>query len=106
MVADKLKPLRFFAIRSSITVTGMGHIERRQRTAKRQPYQEASTNLRRFAGAHVRIIGRNLNAAARPNVRLYAGIARHRVPWIEVAEGTHMIEAAKDTVIIEEVRIT
>ena len=33
-----------------------------------------------FSGETIRIAGRNLNAESRPNVRLFAGIIRHRVP--------------------------
>ena len=59
-----------------------------------------------FSGETIRISGRNLNAEVRPNVRLFAGILRHRVPWIQEAEGTAVIQAAKDAVVIEEVRTT
>jgi hypothetical protein len=34
-------------------------------------------------GKHVRIKGRNLNGESRPEVRLFNGITRHRVPWIQ-----------------------
>ncbi len=40
----------------------------------------------KFAGAQVRIIGRNLNAEARPHLRLFEGITRHRVSWIQEAD--------------------
>ena len=36
-------------------------------------------------GAKIRIKGRNLNAEVRPTIRLYEGITRHRVPWIQEA---------------------
>jgi hypothetical protein len=52
----------------------------------------------------VKISGRNLNAEVRPNVRLFAGILRHRVPWIQEADGADVVQAAKDAVVIEEVR--
>jgi hypothetical protein len=58
-----------------------------------------------FSGETVTIKGRNLNTEARPNVRLFAGILRHRVPWIQEADGAAVIEAAKDAVVIEEVRV-
>lgn len=35
-----------------------------------------------LAGQKIRIKGRNLNAEARQNVRLFEGITRHRIPWI------------------------
>ncbi|HEY4311657.1 MAG TPA: hypothetical protein VGN12_19580 [Pirellulales bacterium] len=36
-------------------------------------------------GRQVRIMGRNLNGEVRPNVRLFEGIVRHRVPWVRQA---------------------
>jgi len=51
------------------------------------------------------IKGRNLGGEARPNIRLFAGILRHRVPWIQEADGTAVIQAAKDAVVIEEVKV-
>jgi hypothetical protein len=57
-----------------------------------------------FSGETVTIEGRNLNAEARPNVRLLAGILRHRVPWIQEADGAAVMQAAKDAVVIEEVK--
>jgi hypothetical protein len=58
-----------------------------------------------FSGEKITISGRNLNADARPNVRLFAGIVRHRVPWIQEADGAAVVEAAKNAVVIEEVKI-
>jgi hypothetical protein len=58
-----------------------------------------------FSGEKFSITGRNLNAEARPNIRLFAGILRHRVPWIQEADGAAMIQAAKDAVVIEEVKV-
>jgi hypothetical protein len=58
-----------------------------------------------FSGETVRITGRNLNAEVRPNFRLFAGILRHRVPWIQEADGPTAHEAAQEAVVIEEVRV-
>jgi len=57
-----------------------------------------------FSGETVKITGQNLNAEARPNVRLFAGIIRHRVPWIQEADGADVVQAAQDAVVIEEVK--
>ncbi|QDV90907.1 hypothetical protein RAS2_19920 [Phycisphaerae bacterium RAS2] len=38
------------------------------------------------SGQKVRIKGRNLNAEVRPTVRLFEGLARHRVPWVQEAD--------------------
>jgi hypothetical protein len=57
-----------------------------------------------FSGETIRITGRNLNAEASPNVRLFAGILRHRVPWIQEADQPSILESPKDAVVIEEVK--
>lgn len=38
-------------------------------------------------GRQLRIKGRRLNSEVRPLVRLFAGIVRHRVPWVQEADG-------------------
>jgi hypothetical protein len=58
-----------------------------------------------FSGETVTIAGRNLNAESRPNVRLFAGILRHRVQWIQEADEPTVIEATKDAVVIERVQL-
>jgi hypothetical protein len=59
----------------------------------------------KFAGAQVRIIGRNLNIEARPHLRLFEGITRHRVPWIQVADEPTAMEAPKGATVIEDVEV-
>ena len=52
------------------------------------------------AGQKVRIRGRNLNAEVRPSVRLFEGIARHRVPWVREADRSACLQAGdRDTVV-------
>jgi hypothetical protein len=58
-----------------------------------------------FAGKTVQITGRYLNAEARPNVRLFAGIVRHRVPWIQEAGGTAAMATAKGTAIVDSISV-
>lgn len=58
-----------------------------------------------FSGETVKITGQNLNKEVRPNVRLLAGILRHRVPWIQESDGADVVEAAKDAVVIEHVKV-
>ena len=58
-----------------------------------------------FAKATVHIIGRNLNAEARPHLRLFEGITRRRVTWIQVADAPTVMEAPKDAVVIEAVEV-
>lgn len=59
----------------------------------------------RFSGKKVRFVGRNLNGESKPNIRLFVGIVRHRVPWIMEADRPTSLESAKGATIIEEVEI-
>lgn len=58
-----------------------------------------------FGGKTVRITGRNLNAESRPNVRLFSGIARHRVPWIQEADGPTQLDSPVGATVIEAIEI-
>jgi hypothetical protein len=58
-----------------------------------------------FSGETVTIKGRNLGGEARPNIRLFAGILRHRVPWIQEADGAAVLQAQENAVVIEEVTV-
>ena len=58
-----------------------------------------------FGGETVKITGRNLNAEIRPNVRLFAAIVRHRVPWIQQADGATAMAAPKGSLVIEGIKI-
>ena len=58
-----------------------------------------------FAGKTVRIAGRNLNSESRPNMRLFAGIVRHRVPWIQEADGPTALIAEKTATVVEELHV-
>ena len=51
----------------------------------------------------IRIKGRGLNNELRPQVRLFQGIARHRVPWIQEADASSLLRADKSSVIVESI---
>lgn len=51
------------------------------------------------AGRTIRIQGRNLNAETRPHVRLFQGLTRHRVPWIQEADASALVNPGDGTVI-------
>ena len=55
-------------------------------------------------GRTVRIKGRNLNAEIRPQVRLFHGIVRHRVPWVRQAEDLELMKADDKATVIEAVQ--
>lgn len=54
-------------------------------------------------GKTIRIKGRNLNLELRPNVRLFQGITRHRVPWIQEADGPTMMESQGKGTLVEKI---
>jgi hypothetical protein len=58
-----------------------------------------------FGTKKVRIIGQNLNAEARPNVRLFDALARHRVPWIQEASGAASWTADRAATTIDEIKV-
>lgn len=49
------------------------------------------------------IKGRNLNADARPQVRLFQGLTRHRVPWIAEIGKTEQLCIGADAVVIQSI---
>jgi hypothetical protein len=51
----------------------------------------------------IRIKGRGLNSEIRPQIRLFQGICRHRVPWIQEADPASLLRADKNAVIVEAV---
>jgi hypothetical protein len=53
----------------------------------------------------VRITGRNLNAESRPSMRLFNGLARHRVPWIQEADEATALTAPKHATVIEGLQV-
>ncbi len=55
------------------------------------------------AGQKIRIKGRNLNGAVRPTVRLFQGITRHKVAWIQEADESAGLQAGKSATVIERI---
>ena len=54
-----------------------------------------------MSGRKIRITGLNLNAEIRPHVRLFDGLTRHRVPWIQEADQAASFQAGRDATVIE-----
>src|SRR5437868_2481406 len=52
-------------------------------------------------GRKVRIRGRHLNTEMRPSIRLFDGITRQRVSWIQEASGPDVMTAEKDATVVE-----
>jgi len=57
----------------------------------------------RFGKETIRITGRNLDAECRPNLRLFDGIMRRRVTWIQEADEPTLMNAPKGALVIEQV---
>ena len=56
-----------------------------------------------FAGQKVVIRGQNLNQEIRPSIRLFEGIARHRVPWIQESSMAASMTTPQGTTLIESI---
>jgi RNase P/RNase MRP subunit p29 len=54
-------------------------------------------------GDKIRIKGRNLNAETRPEVRLFQGIARHHVAWVQEADRPGSLNGSERATIIDEI---
>lgn len=70
---------------------------------ERAEFDPSEGILLRFGMEKVKITGRNLNCEARPNIRLFSGIVRHRVPWIQEADQPVAMEAGRGTVVVEDI---
>jgi hypothetical protein len=54
-------------------------------------------------GDKIRIKGRNLNAEIRPEVRLFDGIARHRVAWVQEADRSSNLNGSERATVVEKI---
>ena len=54
-------------------------------------------------GKVIKIQGRNLNTEVRPNVRLFQGLTRHRVPWVQAADEPARLDASPVGTVIERI---
>lgn len=54
-----------------------------------------------FADRKIKINGRNLNAEAKPNIKLFEAICRHRVPWLREANEPEQLSAREGETLIE-----
>ncbi len=78
----------------NILAVGYGWLER----AEFDPSEGITLHL--GAGRTIRIRGRNLNAEIRPSIKLFEGITRHRVSFIqEAGEPALMLPRPNETVV-------
>ncbi|QDV90564.1 hypothetical protein RAS2_16440 [Phycisphaerae bacterium RAS2] len=54
-----------------------------------------------FADRKITIKGCNLNAEAKPNIKLFEAICRHRVPWLREASEPERLSACDGETLIE-----
>lgn len=55
-------------------------------------------------GRKIKITGSGLNADARPTVRLFDGIIRHRVPWIREADRSERFKTGEQAALVESIQ--
>ena len=93
-VRDRCIMLELRKKSGTVLAIGYGWIERIE--------FDPSGGIRLQAGGQViRIKGRNLNAEARPQVRLFQGLTRHRVPWIQEADRASDLRSDHKSVVVE-----
>ena len=56
-----------------------------------------------FPGQKIVLHGQQLNAEQRPNVRLFEGLTRHKVPWIQEVSQLSQFETTKGITIVERI---
>lgn len=70
---------------------------------ERASYDPSKGITLRFAGTEVHVSGRNLDVEPRPTVQLFAGIVRHRVPWIAESSAAGSMDLCKKSLVIERI---
>jgi hypothetical protein len=56
-----------------------------------------------FPCGKIRIVGRNLNIETKPDIRLFQGITRHKVPFIQEADEVMSMKARDGDTLIERI---
>ena len=65
---------------------------------------DPSSGITLYAGGQTyRIKGRNLNAEIQPTKRLWQGLVRCRVPWIQEADRPDALQADKSATVVESI---
>lgn len=95
-IRDRAQMLELRKKNGNILAVGYGWLER----AEFDPSIGITLTV---LGQPVRITGRNLNAERRPMIRLFSGIARHRVPWVQEADEPTAMKADKEDTVIESI---
>ncbi len=72
---------------------------------ERADFDPSDGIMLKFGPEKVKIGGRNLNGEARTEVRLFDGIVRHRVPWIQEADRPAAMAAGREAVVVESIDV-
>jgi hypothetical protein len=80
----------------NILAVGYGWLEK----AEFDPSQGITLHM---AGGPIRITGQNLNGEILGGVRLFRGIAQHRVVWIQEAPAAVVMRAGKTVAVIDRI---
>jgi hypothetical protein len=83
----------------SITALGYAWLERAD-------FDASDGITLKFTGQTVRLTGRNLNSDVRPHLRLFDGLVRHRIPWLQEADEPAAMAAPKNATVIEQVNFS
>jgi len=95
-IRDRAVSLELRRKDGSILAVSYGYVEKAQ--------FDPSEGITIFAGGQkIRIKGRNLNTDIRPAVRLFDGLARHRVPWLRESDRESAMNAPETAVVIESI---
>jgi hypothetical protein len=78
----------------NILAVGYGWLER----ADYNPSEGITLHV---SGRRIRITGRNLNGGGQSSMRLFEGITRHRVSWMQEAGEPEQMDAISDAPIID-----
>ena len=95
-VRDRAVMLELRKKNGNVLAVGYGWLER----VELDPSEGITLHL---VGQKIRIKGRNLNGAVRPDVRLFQGITRHKVAWIQEADGPTALQAGKSATVVERI---
>ena len=58
-----------------------------------------------FVNAKVRLRGRNLRKPLRTHLRLFDGLLRHRIPWIQEVDLAQAVRSGEEAPLVTEIRV-
>jgi hypothetical protein len=96
-IRDRAVSLELRKKDGNILAVSYGYIEK----AEFDPSEGITLSV---SGQKLRIKGRNLNGEVRPTVRLFEGIARQRVPWVQETDESDNAEPADKATLIDSIQ--